>query len=55
MTLHYVSAIPGKTGSLARLYARNRRDAILIHALAHKTPLQEVNDTLFQAEEETLC
>ena len=42
-------------GSLARLYARNRRDAILIHALAHKTPLQEVNDILFQAGEETLC
>ena len=41
--------------SMACLYPRNRRDAIIIHALAHKTPLEEVNDALFVAGEATLC
>jgi Zn-dependent M16 (insulinase) family peptidase len=41
--------------SLARLYPRNRRDAIVLHGLAHGTALDEINDALFVAGEETLC
>ena len=41
--------------SLARLYPRNRRDAIVLHGLAHGTALDAINDALFAAGEETLC
>lgn len=38
----------------ARLYPRSKRDAILIHGLAHRTPLEEINDKLYQENETTL-
>ena len=41
--------------SLAQLYPRNRRDAIVLHGLAHGTALDAINDALFAAGEETLC
>lgn len=39
----------------APLYARNRRDAIIIYGLLHTLELQEVNDCLFAQNETTLC
>ena len=43
-----------KRSSLARLYPKNRRDAIILHGIAHRTPLMEINDTLFQEGEKPL-
>ncbi len=43
-----------KRSSLARLYPKNRRDAIILHGIAHGTPLMEINDTLFQEGEKPL-
>lgn len=40
---------------LAQLYAKNRRDAIIIYGLSHRMDLQEINDRLFAENEETLC
>lgn len=39
----------------AQLYAKNRRDAIIIYGLAHHMALVEINDYLFAANEATLC
>lgn len=39
----------------APLYAKNRRDAIIIYGLIHKNSIFEVNDQLFDENEETLC
>ena len=39
----------------APLYVKNRRDAIIMHALAHGNTLPEVEDKLFSEKEETLC
>lgn len=39
----------------APLYPLDRRDAILIYGLSHGLTLPEVNDTLFNANAETLC
>lgn len=39
----------------AQLYAKNRRDAIIIYYLVNKMTLDEVNDKLFEENEETLC
>ena len=43
-----------KRSSLARLYPKNRRDAIILHGIAHRTPLMEINDILFQEGEKPL-
>lgn len=43
-----------KRSSLARLYPKNRRDAIILHSIAHGTPLMEINDILFQEGEKPL-
>lgn len=39
---------------LNRLYPKNRRDAIILHGIAHGTPLMEINDILFQEGEKPL-
>ena len=39
----------------ARLYSRDRRDAIIIFALSHHMTLFEVNDKLFTENLDTLC
>ena len=38
----------------AKLYPRNRRDAIIAHGLIHHTPLEKINDNLFAENERTL-
>ena len=38
----------------ASLYAREKRDAIILHGLMHGTELSRVNDTLFENGEESL-
>ncbi len=38
----------------SRLYAHNKRDAILMYGILHQLPLEEINDTLFQEEVETI-
>ena len=43
-----------KRSSLARLYPKNRRDAIILQGIAHGTPLMEINDILFQEGEKPL-
>lgn len=43
-----------KLGGLAQLYPKNRRDAIILFGLSHGMTLSEVNDRLFQEDEETL-
>ena len=44
-----------KHSGLAQLYAKDRRDAIIIYGLTHGMDLVEVNDKLFSENEETLC
>lgn len=44
-----------KHSGLAQLYAKNRRDAIIIYGLAHHMELPEINDRLFAENEATLC
>lgn len=43
-----------KQCSLAQLYPREKRDAIIIYGLMHGLSLFEVNDKLFEEDEETL-
>ncbi|MCI8525482.1 MAG: helix-turn-helix domain-containing protein [Oscillospiraceae bacterium] len=43
-----------KRASCAQLYPRVRRDAIISHGLIHRRSLQEVNETLFAANEQSL-
>lgn len=43
-----------KRCSLAQLYAKEKRDAIVIYGLMHGLSLFEVNDKLFEEDEETL-
>ena len=38
----------------ARLYPKNRRDAIISHGIIHHTDLAEINDKLFAENEKTL-
>ena len=42
------------TATCAQLYPRDRRDAIILHGILHHTPLGEINDRLFDANEKTL-
>ena len=44
-----------RCSGFAQLYARNRRDAIIIYGLVHSMGLPEVNDCLFGEHEATLC
>lgn len=44
-----------KQCSLAQLYPKNRRDAIIIYGLVNGMSLFAVNDKLFSEGEETLC
>lgn len=44
-----------KNSGLAQLYARNRRDAIIIYGLTHHMELVDINDRLFAENEATLC
>lgn len=43
-----------KSAGYAPLYPRLRRDAIILHGIAHGTPLKELNDKLFMENEGTL-
>lgn len=43
-----------KRCNLAQLYSREKRDAIVIYGLLHGLSLFEVNDKLFDEDEETL-
>lgn len=43
-----------KMSGFAQLYAKIRRDAIIIYGLVHSVSLFEVNDKLFVEDEETL-
>ena len=40
--------------SFAQLYPRIRREAIIYHGIVHHTPLNEINDKLFEADEKAL-
>ena len=44
-----------KHSGYAQLYAKNKRDAIIIYGLTHDMDLGEINDRLFFEKEETLC
>lgn len=43
-----------KQAGLAQLYPREKRDAIVVYGLLHGMTLFEVNDKLFEEDEETL-
>ncbi len=38
----------------AQLYPKSRRDAIISHGIVHKTPLQKVNDNLYEEDEKMI-
>ena len=44
-----------KRSGMAQLYARNRRDAVVMYGLIHHMELGEVNDRLYEENEATLC
>lgn len=44
-----------KQCGLAQLYPKIRRDAIITYGLVHKISLFDINDQLFEENEETLC
>ncbi|HJA70112.1 MAG TPA: helix-turn-helix domain-containing protein [Candidatus Lachnoclostridium stercoravium] len=43
-----------KEAAYAQLYPRIRREAIIYHGIVHHTPLDEINDKLFEADEKAL-
>ena len=43
-----------RLAGLSNLYAKMRRDSILIYAIDHKASMQETNEMLMEAEEEPL-
>lgn len=43
-----------KHAAYAPLYPRIKRDSIIAHGIAHKTPLGIINENLFDANEKTL-
>lgn len=43
-----------KQCGLAELYPKNKRDAIIIFGLTHDSDLYDINDKLFEEDEETL-
>ena len=44
-----------KEAAYAQLYPRIKREAVIIHGIAHHTPLEEINDRLFAEDEAALC
>lgn len=44
-----------KEAAYAQLYPRIRREAIIYHGIVHHTPLNEINDKLFEENEKALC
>ena len=44
-----------KDAAYAQLYPRIRREAIIYHGIVHHTPLDEINDKLFEENEKALC
>lgn len=44
-----------KQAAFAELYPRIKREAIICHGIAHHTPLNEINDKLFEENEKALC
>lgn len=44
-----------KEAAYAQLYPRIRREAIICHGIIHHTPLEEINDKLFEENEKVLC
>lgn len=44
-----------KEAAYAQLYPRIRREAIIYHGVVHHTPLDEINDKLFEENEKALC
>ena len=43
-----------RRSGLAELYAKDRRDAIILYGIVHRESLQKINDRLFAEQEETL-
>lgn len=43
-----------KEATYVQLYPRIKRDAIICHGIAHHTPLDEINDKLFEETEKAL-
>ena len=43
-----------KEAAYAQLYPRIRREAIIYHGIVHHTPLDEINNKLFEADEKAL-
>ena len=43
-----------KEAAYAQLYPKIRREAIIYHGIVHHTPLDEINDKLFEADEKAL-
>lgn len=43
-----------KQAGYAQIYLRNKRDAIISYGIMHHTPLNEINDKLFDENEPTL-
>ncbi|HJB07815.1 MAG TPA: helix-turn-helix domain-containing protein [Candidatus Enterocloster faecavium] len=43
-----------KEAAYAQLYPRIRREAIIYHGIVHHTPLEEINDKLFEENEKAL-
>lgn len=44
-----------KEGAYVQLYPRVKREAIICHGIIHHTPLDAINDKLFEEEEKALC
>lgn len=44
-----------KEAAYAQLYPRIRREAIICYGIIHHTPLEEINDKLFEENEKVLC
>ena len=44
-----------KLSGANELYCKDRRDAIIIYCITKQMPLEEVDDTLFQFGETTIC
>lgn len=42
-------------GKVNSLYCKNRRDAIIIFCIDHRSSLQQVNEELYKFGEETIC
>lgn len=44
-----------KEAAYVQLYPRIKREAIICHGIVHHTPLNEINDKLFEEGEKALC